>query len=42
MANPRICPACGRAMEKDDEGNMWVCVCGNEEKIWYGRNEENY
>jgi len=35
--NPKICPQCGRAMERNMDGDRFECICGNEEQIYYGR-----
>lgn len=40
MPNPKICPNCGRVMERNDEGTAWVCTCGFEQSIYHGRDEE--
>ncbi|MEK6880689.1 MAG: hypothetical protein AABY22_13815 [Nanoarchaeota archaeon] len=42
MTNPKICKNCGRVMEKDDDTEKFVCLCGNEEQIWYGRKGVDY
>ncbi|KKM95147.1 hypothetical protein LCGC14_1191110 [marine sediment metagenome] len=38
--NPKICSQCGRVMERGDESDIFECVCGNEEQIYYGREED--
>jgi len=39
--NPKVCKNCGRVMEKDLDTDRWACVCGNEENIYY-RREDDY